>query len=333
MASTLAGAVARRALADRRGRGRGGRAPRRRDRGAAGPRRARARPPPRAARRRLGACPASRSPIAPRCVRGCSDCSTTRCCSAAEEARAEMIGLARVHRGRERPRIARADRAHRGGVGRARGARPRGPARRSRRPLPAAPADGHRRLAGQGRRGADRGGGGSASGSARTSSCTSWSSRRAAGSRPYSPDVLMEIVVTEHSVEASLPEELARPRRLTPAEGFALVGRRQDDPGRAGRGRRRLARPSAASKLEAVLGAREGLNVDLAEPPAPGRRATTASTRADPPTSSTTRARATRSPSRRSTRSSVVSLDGHWYLDAYCHRAEGLRRFRVDRIR
>jgi proteasome accessory factor C len=29
----------------------------------------------------------------------------------------------------------------------------------------------------------------------------------------------------------------------------------------------------------------------------------------------------------------VVSLDGHWYLDAYCHRAQGLRRFRVDRIR
>ena len=29
----------------------------------------------------------------------------------------------------------------------------------------------------------------------------------------------------------------------------------------------------------------------------------------------------------------VVSLDGHWYLDAFCHRAGGLRRFRVDRIR
>jgi len=29
----------------------------------------------------------------------------------------------------------------------------------------------------------------------------------------------------------------------------------------------------------------------------------------------------------------VVSLDGHWYLDAYCHRARGVRRFRVDRIR
>ena len=28
----------------------------------------------------------------------------------------------------------------------------------------------------------------------------------------------------------------------------------------------------------------------------------------------------------------VVIIDGHWYLDAYCHRAGDMRRFRVDRI-
>ena len=28
----------------------------------------------------------------------------------------------------------------------------------------------------------------------------------------------------------------------------------------------------------------------------------------------------------------VVTIDGHWYLDAYCHRAGDMRRFRVDRI-
>ena len=28
----------------------------------------------------------------------------------------------------------------------------------------------------------------------------------------------------------------------------------------------------------------------------------------------------------------VVTIDGHWYLDAYCHRAGDVRRFRVDRI-
>jgi proteasome accessory factor C len=28
----------------------------------------------------------------------------------------------------------------------------------------------------------------------------------------------------------------------------------------------------------------------------------------------------------------VITIDGHWYLDAYCHRAGDMRRFRVDRI-
>ena len=28
----------------------------------------------------------------------------------------------------------------------------------------------------------------------------------------------------------------------------------------------------------------------------------------------------------------MVTIDGHWYLDAYCHRAGDMRRFRVDRI-
>ena len=28
----------------------------------------------------------------------------------------------------------------------------------------------------------------------------------------------------------------------------------------------------------------------------------------------------------------VATIDGHWYLDAYCHRAGDMRRFRVDRI-
>jgi proteasome accessory factor C len=28
----------------------------------------------------------------------------------------------------------------------------------------------------------------------------------------------------------------------------------------------------------------------------------------------------------------VITMDGHWYLDAYCRRAGDMRRFRVDRI-
>ena len=43
------------------------------------------------------------------------------------------------------------------------------------------------------------------------------------GVPPYTPDMLMEIEVSETSVRAFLPPEFARPRRLTPAEGFAVA--------------------------------------------------------------------------------------------------------------
>ncbi len=43
------------------------------------------------------------------------------------------------------------------------------------------------------------------------------------GVPPYTPDTLMEIEVSETSVRAFLPAEFGRPRRLTPAEGFAVA--------------------------------------------------------------------------------------------------------------
>ncbi|MGH9006955.1 MAG: helix-turn-helix transcriptional regulator [Acidimicrobiales bacterium] len=151
------------------------------------------------------------------------------------------------------------------------------------------------------------------------------------GVPPYSPDALMEIVVTEHTVEAFLPESLARPRRLTPAEGFALSAAARTIlavPGADADGS--LAR--AAAKLEEVLGARENLNVDLPAPPllTDVQRLLDEGRSADIEYHSGSTDEVTQ---RRIDPVQVVSLDGHWYLDAFCHRADGLRRFRVDRIR
>jgi proteasome accessory factor BC len=151
------------------------------------------------------------------------------------------------------------------------------------------------------------------------------------GVPPYSPDALMEIVVTDHTVEAFLPEGLARPRRLTPAEGFALSAAAKTIlavPGADVDGS--LAR--AAAKLEAVLGAREGLNVDLSSPPllADVQRLVDEGHSADIEYHSGSSDEVTE---RHIDPVQVVSLDGHWYLDAFCHKANGLRRFRVDRIR
>lgn len=151
------------------------------------------------------------------------------------------------------------------------------------------------------------------------------------GLPPYSPDVLLEIVVTDETVEANLGGELARPRRLTPAEGFALAAAArtiQAVPGADEGGS--LAR--ALVKLDAALGSHQGLVVDLDDPPllAAVRQATDDRCQVEIEYHSASTDETTR---RVVDPLAVVSLDGHWYLDAFCHTAGGLRRFRVDRVR
>lgn len=153
------------------------------------------------------------------------------------------------------------------------------------------------------------------------------------GLPPYTPDQLMEIVVDEEEVVADLGPELARPRRLTAAEGFALAAAARailatpgaDPYGALGR---------AVAKLEVALGAEPGhgaLRVDLGQDPhlAEVRRAVDAGHQL-----------AVRYYSLSSDEESdrvidpvgLVAVDGQWYLDAYCHRAGGMRRFRLDRL-
>lgn len=151
------------------------------------------------------------------------------------------------------------------------------------------------------------------------------------GVPPYTPDTLLDIVVTEESVQAFLPKDMARPRRLTPAEGLALAASARtilavpgaDPDGALGR---------ALAKLDAVLGDHGQLVIDIDAPPnldavrdavAAGRQVEIEYHSAS--TDETT--------VRVVEPAAVVALDGHWYLDAYCHRAMGTRRFRVDRIR
>jgi len=150
------------------------------------------------------------------------------------------------------------------------------------------------------------------------------------GLPPYTPDQLMEIMVDEEEVVANLGPELARPRRLTAAEGFALATAARaieavpgaDPDGSLARG---------LDKLEAVLGDRDRLRIDLGEPPhlAELRRAVKADEQIELGYYSV-------SSDEESVRVvdplSVVALDGRWYLDGYCHRAGDRRRFRVDRV-
>ncbi len=149
------------------------------------------------------------------------------------------------------------------------------------------------------------------------------------GTPPYTPDTLMEIEVSEHSVRAFLPAEYARPRRLTPAEGFAVAASARlllAVPGSEDDALRR-----ALAKLDAALGSREVVGLDVDAPLHLGavRAAADDGHAVEIDYVSGSRDEQT---TRVVEPVQVVTIDGHWYLDAYCHRAGDVRRFRVDRI-
>jgi predicted DNA-binding transcriptional regulator YafY len=163
------------------------------------------------------------------------------------------------------------------------------------------------------------------------------------GTPPYTPDTLMEIEVSESSVRAFLPAEFGRPRPLTPAEGFAVAASARlllAVPGSDDDALRR-----ALAKLDAALGSRAeaaavGLDVDAPSHLAAVREAVGDGSGGGGGSGGGARAieidYLSGSRDELTTRVvepvQVITIDGHWYLDAYCHRAGDMRRFRVDRI-
>ncbi len=149
------------------------------------------------------------------------------------------------------------------------------------------------------------------------------------GVPPYTPDTLMEIEVSETSVRAFLPPEFARPRRLTPAEGFAVAASARLIMAVPGPDDEALRR--ALSKLDAALGSREAIGMDVDAPSslAAVRRATDAGQLVEIDYHSASRDEWT---TRVVDPVQVITTEGHWYLDAFCQRAGDMRRFRVDRI-
>jgi proteasome accessory factor C len=149
------------------------------------------------------------------------------------------------------------------------------------------------------------------------------------GVPPYTPDQLMEIVVTDTTVSTRVGTALARPRRLSPTEGFALAASARallavsgsDETG---------ALSTALAKLDRALGGEE-IHVELDAPALLPlvRDAVAAGTRL---AISYYSASTDRVSERDITPIRVFASEGHWYVDAYCSSAGDLRRFRVDRI-
>jgi predicted DNA-binding transcriptional regulator YafY len=150
------------------------------------------------------------------------------------------------------------------------------------------------------------------------------------GVPPYTPDQLIDLLIDEDRVVAEGLRELGHPRRFTPEEGFAL----------AAAARALLAVPgadeegdlaAALAKLEAVLGS-SSLAVEVDSSPALGPlQAAVAS--GEQMEIDYFGASATEPSTRLVDPYQVVVREGKWYLDAWCHKAKGLRRFQVDRVR
>ena len=149
------------------------------------------------------------------------------------------------------------------------------------------------------------------------------------GVPPYTPDQLLEIVVTEDTVSTRVGTTLARPRRLSPREGLGLAAAARallavpgsDEDGALSR---------ALAKLERALG-QSAVDVELDTPDLLDavRQALGSGQRL---AISYYSASTDQTGQRTVTPLRLFASEGHWYVDAWCEVADGVRRFRVDRI-
>ena len=150
------------------------------------------------------------------------------------------------------------------------------------------------------------------------------------GVPPYTPDQLMEIVVTDTSVSIRVGTSLARPRRLSPSEGFALATSARallavtgsDESGALSRALAKLDRALGGEEIVVELDAPDLL--PLVQDALVARR---------PLLVSYYSASTDRVTEREIAPLRLFASEGHWYVDAWCRTAGDLRRFRVDRIR
>ncbi len=158
------------------------------------------------------------------------------------------------------------------------------------------------------------------------------------GLPPYSPDALVDVEVDDEGrVTIRLADFFSRPLRLTPGQGLALLASSDgllsipgtDPDGALARALAKLGAAlgvdsdAASDPIEVHLGSAEGEVLDQL------RRAAGAGTEVEIDYYSYNRdAHSTReiAPWR------VFADAGNWYVHAWCHRADGERIFRVDRI-
>jgi predicted DNA-binding transcriptional regulator YafY len=158
------------------------------------------------------------------------------------------------------------------------------------------------------------------------------------GVYPYTPDALIEVDIDRGRVWVRFADWFRRPLRLTPPEGLALVAAARAMLGVPGAptsgGREALA--SAVAKLEMVLGAggEEGVEVELGAASAEvlGTLQSSCGERRKVMVDYYSFGR-DEAGERVVHPWRVFSSGGHWYLAAWCEKAQDKRLFRVDRVR
>ena len=155
------------------------------------------------------------------------------------------------------------------------------------------------------------------------------------GLHPYTPDMLIEADIADGRVWIRYADFFSRPLRLTPSEGLALVAAGTallalpgtDPEGPLARGLAKLARVLGVAPEEAVeveLGAAPPELLAVLQAASAEHRQVQIDYYAYGRDEWTTR---TIDPW------SIFSSAGQWYALAWCHRVEGERLFRVDRVR
>jgi len=149
------------------------------------------------------------------------------------------------------------------------------------------------------------------------------------GVPPYSPDQLLEILVTDDAASTRVGTMLARPRRLSPREGLGLAASARallavpgsDVDGSLSRALAKLDRALGQGAIEVELDAPDRLDAVRAAMESGERLAISYYTASTDQTGE-----------RIVTPRRLFASEGHWYVDAWCEVAGGIRRFRVDRI-
>ncbi len=155
------------------------------------------------------------------------------------------------------------------------------------------------------------------------------------GLYPHSPDNLIEVKVEDDRVWIHYAEYFERPLRLTPAQALALVTAGSsllsvpgaDPSGPLARGLEKLATTlgvTPGEDLEVDLGKADAGVLGIVREAIAGQRQLDIEYYTYGRDEVTSR---TVDPYR------VVSDQGQWYLLAHCHKADGERLFRIDRIR